>query len=259
MANNSIPSAEVLNTASYTFTENENNIVFLTFHAVEDKLDEVLIFNTCDQTGKEHLRLTVLNFIRWFVNKCSRRDGLCFFIPFSDNGQDAAYLTSRQASFVYIVSDYIIFNLSENGLFTEYWEPLQIDFINNYLQPMDIIFYTSTIDVSSSNSFMSDLLESTFEENREQTLEQLYGEHQDHTLNFSSQPPISRTEEISECQLCCEPADYVCSKCNEPLCCSCIMHLKKSTNSCPACRVEPIVLNRIEGGEEFSTWIKSKK
>ena len=254
-----IPTAEELNSKTYTFSDNEYNVVSIVMHDVEDKIGEVQMFNYCDQTTKEHIRYTVFKFIQWFVNKCSRFDGTYFYVPFSDHGECAVYVTHRLLSFMRLTSDYVIFNLSTNGILTECWEPVQIDFIIMYAQPIDIVIYPVDINSMESNGVMSNLLESTFEENREQTLDRIFGEHNNHTLCFSAQPPVPRTDDNSECQLCCSPSDYICSKCNEPLCCSCILHIKKSTNTCPACRASPIVLQQIEGGKRFSTWLDEQK
>ena len=241
----SIPNADTLNSKAYRLSDGESEIVFIIMRNVEIKITNNDIFTSSDQSTQEYIRFTLLNFIRWFVKKCSIR-GACFRMPIfnyiEDNASPLLYTTNSKLAFIAITSDYVNFNFSCNGILTQYWEPLRIEFIIPYTQPSDFILYRIMDDEAG------DILEETFEENREETLDRLYGEHQNHTLRFSPLPPIPRTNENTECQLCCSRSDYVCSKCNEPLCCSCINHLKKSTNACPACRDTPIILRQIEGG-----------
>ena len=245
-----IPSADELNGRTFDISNDEEELVARVISSVENKLPKVQVFASADEVTQGYFRLTILNIIRWLVKSCAWARGQ-FWIPIMDDDRKAYYILHRRRvlTFIRILKKYIIFNLSTSGVLTEYWSPITYDFIVQFMQINDAIYYPGT----SMQDIISDTVELTFEENREQVVDKLYGEHQDHELTFSSMEPVPRTEENAECQLCCSDSDYICEKCGEPLCLACIGHLKHSTNSCPACRTAPIVLRLIEGGNEYKT------
>ena len=225
----------------------DENIYTDIYNIVNRNLLDSQLYMGLDETEKTHIRYSMMSIIKYLVNLYSRLDGEFFIIPILNDDDENLFLITRQTqTFIPIICYYIDFNFARYGIFTEYWEKLKFIAITRFVHDMDIIVTPTQSTEDSETAF-----DQSFEQCRNETLERVFGEHHNHNLHFSNKPAIPRTEDNKECQLCCEPSDYVCEACHEPLCCSCIHHLKHSTNKCPACQMLPITLQKINDGKDY--------
>lgn len=245
-----LPTSETIVAMDFNLTHHEEDIVSDILMRVYDSIFEMPMFDSITEDEKQHVRHVLLAAVKYYVDHFSRLGGFLFFIPAVANDSDRTFIaaTGNISTVINAIYLHIINCVSLNGLFTEYWGPVQFSTIEDVINPLtDVIL---SLDISPDEMY-DDVLDRAFQEHTNEIQEKLYGEHQNHTLSFSTLEPVERNEDNSECQLCCERSDYVCEKCNEPLCVKCIEHLRRSTNVCPACQADPIVLRRICDGEEF--------
>lgn len=73
----------------------------------------------------------------------------------------------------------------------------------------------------------------------------------EHCTQLINEKIIDRNSENTECKLCYEHSNYLCTICGYPICNKCMEHLKTSTGKCPCCQTYPLSLNNIS--EEVNT------
>jgi len=244
-----LPSEQVLCSLDYELSDHELQVCQQIANRVNNSVKDIPMFVNEGISAVEHARFVCLCVIKWFMEKFSRDDGNKFIlpVPVPDNEIILLLLTKHIETFELILYFHIMYNISFSGLFTEYWGPVRYHSVCNCLKRGDVLLPL----IVSQDSVFQDVLDNSFENNRREVQNKLYDENRDNELHFSTQSPIERNDEITDCGLCCEHSDYICEKCHYPICNSCISHLKHSTNSCPSCRCCPVVLRKIEGGDEF--------
>ena len=252
-----LPSVEQLSATEFNLNERDYELASNVSLRVGESLKDLPIYMSTDVITREQIRHVCLYVSEWYIKKFTRFHG-AYVIPVLIDGEIieeqenliSLLITRNIFTVGEILYFHIMYNLSMAGIFTEYWTPIRFSSVYNLLGSNDILVPVLTAE--ASDNIYDDVLERSFEENREMIQNKLYSENRDNQLTFSTLSPIERNEEISDCGLCCEHADYVCEKCHYPLCNSCIKHLKHSTNECPSCRCQPIILQKIIDGNEFN-------
>ena len=251
MFNQHIPSAEELEQIDYNLNdlqiERVCRIIDNLFNMQLSNDDE---FNSCTDEVKNYTMSVFTNASKWYIQNYSSQivEGVLMIPVYgshTDSNYEMIYITNNSGVIIEILTFHLFNNFFEFGTSTENWYPITEDIIIEFGYNYGIIVPSSIINIRNG---INDMLLRSFEENREETIDKIYGEHQNHKLIFSELNSIKRNEDIDECKLCYEKADYVCEQCKYPLCSECIMHLKKSTNKCPACQSFPVKLQRVENG-----------
>lgn len=244
-----LPSADTLISYNFELNERDLSVVQNIAARVNEAIDEQInLFKNADQMVKSKARFICLCAIKFYMEKFSRTDGQGYMIALPLSEDTSGILITRRTDTIENILYYnIILNLSFSGIFTEYWQPITCQSILHLMNRGDRFGLLPF----GFESVEDDVLERSFEENREFIQDELYSENRDNELVFSKLEPLERNEDNKECGLCCCNSDYVCEKCHYPLCNSCIGHLKHSTNSCPSCRSDPIILRRIKDGTLF--------
>ena len=248
-----IPPAEELEQIEYNLTDLQvERVCRIIDNLINLHLSDFDVFNSCTDEVKDYTISVFTNASKWYIQKYSRRrfDNLLLIPVYrrrNDSDFEMVYIIDDDNVIIEMFTFHLFNNFFNFGTSTENWYPITEDIVRDFDNNHGLIVPLSPRRNRRSNRLNNVLLQS-FEENREETIDKIYGEHQNHKLIFSELSSIKRNEDIDECKLCYEKSDYVCEQCKYPLCSDCIMHLKKSTNKCPACQAFPIKLQRVENG-----------
>lgn len=210
-------------------------------------------------TPAEELKSTKMKInrvVRYMLNEIvqhgAKRFRLLGILPSIDDIDETVALFTNNVDSVkkYIIS-YITRNSQSFGCFVALWDkPSMYDIFSakddeDQIYPVDDGMLTQVHD----DTVLNDVADASFEQSRQDSLNQTFGEHNDHELKFITHAIRPRDEDNCQCLLCYEKSDYVCYDCFYPLCKNCILRLKHSTNKCPQCQFCPIHLQPIEGGD----------
>lgn len=249
-----LPSLTTLSslTSQYHFSAFQESIINSTYSEIEQNLDNSII-----NDDMKDLIVYVLNF---YVNKFTRNNSERI-IMFYKNGINRYFHREHDVSVLStLLTQYIITNIYQFGLFVECWESFN-DYVMMYYINLDdrdestIIVprntngtSTSPTSTPTSTSTVDDILNFSFEQNLNEVINKTYSPsptitHDVKILTSPSSLPLPRDENNSECKLCFDESNYVCSKCGYPLCSSCVDRIKHSTGKCPCCQDYPLMLN----------------
>ena len=242
-----LPNAESLIARSYDLNDRQAGLVQDITSRVNESLPNIRMFENIDPTEIQYIRLVVLAATRYYIDSFSRGDdddtGELLVIPLPSDVETVFLVTRSTFTIVRLLYVHIMYNLSTNGVFTEYWTTIRPAVAFSVANGRDLFIHT---ELTLDN--YQEVLDQSFEEAREQTVNQIYSEHHDHILHFSKEPEIERSDDNNDCNLCYLKADYVCEECKYPLCANCVRRIKTSNNTCPSCRHHPIILRRIKDG-----------
>lgn len=145
-------------------------------------------------------------------------------------------------TFIQIMSRFCIINLLSNGLNTESWQPID-DILFRYLGNSHDQYRAIPLHRSHE---IGDIIDQLFDEDRNEVINQTYSTTQHHEIELTNES-AEMNDDIKECHLCYDNAQFICYKCAYPMCKSCLEHLQKSTGICPCCRSTPLKLKSING------------
>lgn len=226
-----LPDYTNLSVLEYTFSEFQQNII----NEIISKIDE--IFSHISSADGIVIRSVALCATKYFINLFTRNDSNVITIYcYTDDGIYYK-ITENVNSLIESLCNFISINLSQYGIFTKYWDPLNMALVLP-VDENDIVLYAR-----SNENTMDDIIDRTFEANREEVIEKTFGCTHEHDIIIEG--TVDRNNYNSECHLCYEEATYQCSKCGYPICDKCMKTLKKSTGKCPCCQAYPLLLNTI--------------
>lgn len=243
----SMPNAESLIARTYELNERQQSLVEEIVNRVNESIHNISTFEHADDSEIQYVRLVVLSATRFYIDLFSRGHdehmGELLVIPLPTDVETIFLLTRSVQTITRLLYVHITYNLTMNGVFTEYWTNIRPAVAFSVANGRDIFIHTElTLDNYQA------ALDESFEEAREHTIDQIYSTHHDHILHFSSETEVERTNDNTDCNLCYSSADYICEECKYPLCAECVRRIKTSNNTCPSCRHHPIVLRRIKDG-----------
>lgn len=229
-----LPTYSNLLTLEYSFSDFQQNII----DKILSKINE--IFSHISSTDGLAIRSTALHVTKYLVDFFTQNNtNVITIYCYTNDGFVYYKITKNINALVESLCNFISINLSQYGVFTTYWEPLSVDLVlSTTIDENDIILYAR-----SNEEVVGDLLDRTFETNREEVIEETFGCTHDHDIIIDG--TVNRNDNNSECHLCYEEAVYQCSKCEYPICDKCMQTLKKSTGKCPCCQTYPLHLKKI--------------
>lgn len=243
----SIPSSESLCARQFTLNERQQQIVTEIVTRLNETIPTISAFQHATEDELQYVRLVVLAATRFYVDQFSRENSSgvseVMVVPIPTENETIFLLTRSTETITRLIYVHIVFNLSMNGVFTEYWENIRPAVAFSVAGGRDVFIHT---EMTLDN--YQEALDRSFEEAREHTLHEIYDVKHNHILHFSDKKQVPRTDENNDCQLCYLKADYICEECKYALCSDCIRRIKTSNNTCPCCRHHPIVLQRIAEG-----------
>lgn len=244
----SMPSTETLLSLSFELNDRQNELVSDVSRRINEVIPNLPFFNHQSDEEREHTRLVLLSMTKYLIDKYSighgEERGERFVFPIFEETETIFLYAQTTSTIVGLIYLYMSRNIVEFGLFTEYWGQIRINMAFAVCSSRDVFLHTGiTIDE------YRDVLDRSFEANRVETIDKIYGEHHNYKLHFSKEKELKRDNDNTECQLCLSRSDYVCEKCKYPLCNKCISHIKRSNNTCPSCRTQPLILRRITEGD----------
>lgn len=231
----SLPDYENLSTIEYSFSEFQNNII----DKILCKLNE--IFSHINFEDGMEIRSVTLYATKYLVNLFTRNDEDIVIIYCYENGYIFYKITENADTLVEVLCNFMSINLSQYGIFTKYWEPLNISFVLFSGDDNDIVLYTRCDD--NEDIPLNDIIDRTFESNREEVIEKTFNQTHNHTITIDG--TVDRNDDNSECRLCYEKSTYQCFKCKYPICDKCMEILKTSTGKCPCCQIYPLLLKKM--------------
>ena len=214
-----------------------------------DKIVDSELLDSCQD--KDQSREIVRNVSTYLTNSCTlkhpRRNAFAFRIYFVDsNGTPSILTAGDESAFLTLAIFFVLLNLPSYGIFTELWETLSPDIIHTFAGDAALIFSAGE-DGDMLGQFDEDTqLDVLYDDHRNKIIEEKYGETKNHTITILDAPPVELTDENKECELCYDNSEFICSKCNYPMCSACLEHIKKSTGECPCCRDYPLTLVKIK-------------
>ena len=221
-----IPEYETIKDKTYNFSDFQNEILYSTFSEVKENV-----------SLNEDMEVMTLNIIKYYLNKFTRNDVEVVIIYYEYNNRILYCASYEVGLFVTLLGSYIITNLSQFGIFTQYWDNL-----NDYLVAHFINYIDDMPNVEQEN--LENILEETFESNRKEVIEKTF-EHNNHEIKISSET-VDISTDNQDCKLCYDKSDYQCSKCGYSICKQCVEKIKHSTGKCPCCQVYPLILKVIK-------------
>lgn len=228
-----LPNYSNLSTLEYSFSRFQQNII----NRILSKINE--IFSHISSADGIEIRSVALYVTKYFVNLFTRNDSSVITIYcYTDDGYIYYKITENVNSLIESLCNFISINLSQYGIFTRYWDPLNMTLVLSSVDENDIV-----LCARSDENVMDDIIDRTFEANREEVIEKTFECTHEHNIIIGG--TVDRNNYNSECHLCYEEAMYQCSKCEYPICDKCMKILKKSTGKCPCCQAYPLLLNAI--------------
>lgn len=233
-----LPEFERLIMIEYNFSEFQNHLV----NRIVTLLSETFTFQEIAEN--EIFKLCVISVSKYYINLFTQSDNEeILMYSFLDNYVFYRF-TNNPDSVVKIMSKYISENFTQYGILTKFWEPLDVRVLLLYGSTGDVIMHVRSdrnIFEDNQNDSVSDAL---FEMNREDVIEKTFNCNQNHEIIVNNSI-IDRNSENTECKLCYEHSNYLCTICGYPICNKCMEHLKTSTGKCPCCQTYPLSLNNI--------------
>lgn len=181
--------------------------------------------------------------IRYLLNvTMPRRELILFHYVDPETSHEFIRASMNPYTFHELVLCFFLCNLPVFGIFTELWEPMPTYMFLSIGDTSDVYLHRGTEDLYSD--YADGQLDRLYDEQRDKVIESTYAEDKNNTVIIQSDATVPLTDDIKDCRICCEEdtAEYVCSKCNYPICPSCLEHIRKSTGLCPCCRNAPLEL-----------------
>ena len=229
-----LPNYSNLSTLEYSFSDFQQNII----DKILSKINET--FSHISFVDGMAIRSAALYVTKYLINFFTQNNtNIITIYCYTDDEFIYYKITENINALIESLCNFISINLSQYGIFTTYWDPLSIDLVLSFLDESDIVLYAR-----SNENVVGDLIDRTFETNREEVIEKTFGCTHDHNIIIID-GTVNKNDDNSECHLCYKEAVYQCSKCEYPICDKCMQTLKTSTGKCPCCQMYPLCLKKI--------------
>lgn len=244
------------------------------------KIDRAII----DMFDSEEIRDDFLStFSAYMAYKCIVRrldphtrsmvNEILFMLPSTDmhltlSNLENVFYCRRSTSvntFIFICASFVEFNVHQNGIFTEMWNPIPVGFFESVGNPANDTFALrlgaeirverlanerQLIEANNMfENYRADLIEHHFAQNKCNRIQIL-----PERFTITKQ----NADDSNQCLLCCTYlSNYVCHDCKYPMCKDCLKRLLKSTGECPGCRrkYESFSVQIVERSEEFNVLV----
>ena len=178
-----IHSSETLCSMEFSLNDRQNELVTDISGKVNNTLTDIPFFLGQPEDVMEHARFVILSVVKYLINQFSlghdEMSGERFVFPIS-GGHDTMFLyTQTTETIVGLLYVYVVRNLVEFGLFTEYWSQIKVNMAFAVACPFDVFLHTEL-----SFDDYRDILDRSFEASLQETQEKIYGEHHNHKLSF---------------------------------------------------------------------------
>lgn len=221
MTNLSLPDISILNTKKYNFSDFQNEIVYSTFSEIMEKNKDL----------NDDIQDLIVNIINYYVDKFTRNNvNKIVIYYYTDDIHVRVHTIQSVGILVELLCNFININISQYGLFTDYWETF-----NSYA----MMYF-----INDDEANIDEILDYSFEQSRKETIEKTYT-HNNHDIIYTPEM-VERTNENKDCKLCFDESTHQCSKCKYSLCNTCIDKLKHSNGKCPCCQAYPLELDLIK-------------
>ena len=189
----------------------------------------------------------VKNVVKYFINQiCTNSNSqnnyaFCFsFNVINFDRNDLLLRLSCEFQTMYDMCYWFIrINMLNYGIFTELYEqiPYEIFIACGCRRDRFIPVITPTHLIMNDRETAT-AMERSFEEHRQQEIEKKYSDNHNHPITESDRV-VLKSDDNSECGLCCGDSTCVCCRCHYAVCDQCREHIGKATGQCPSCGYYP--------------------